>query len=103
MRKLTVLATMLVMMLVAASPAMADTVAVGGDVHGSFDGDGIFDDEFVVFGDDDGFGFGGDSTQIAVSTQVISGDGTLAGAGAAQAIEVDQTQVSSGFGDGIFD
>jgi hypothetical protein len=77
MKKLMAMAAMLALMLVAAAPALAQT-ALGGDTA-------ILQ-------------YSCDQAQVAVSTQVQSGDGTGAVAGAAQSSHVDQQQVLACFG-----
>jgi hypothetical protein len=81
MRKLTILAALLALMLVAAAPAFADT-AVGGDVD-------------VSFRD-------ASQTQAAAATQTNRGDADAGNLGSAAAIDqdldLDQSQVNGGFG-----
>ena len=81
MRKLTILAAMLALMLVATAPAFADT-AVGGDVD-------------VSFRD-------ASQTQAAAATQTNEGDADAGNLGSAAAIDqdldLDQSQVNGGFG-----
>lgn len=78
------LAAMLAMALVAASPAMAHTVAVGGDVSGDFDGDGVFD-EFDVDDDNDGI----------LDELEFSGDGAVAGDVDLDFVDASQTAAVS--------
>jgi hypothetical protein len=76
-KKLMAMAAMLALMLVAAAPAFAQT-ALGGDVA-------ILQ-------------YSCDQAQVTVSTQIQSGEGTGAVAGAAQSAHVDQQQVLACFG-----
>lgn len=81
MRKLTILAALLALMLVAAAPAFADT-AVGGDVD-------------VSFRD-------ASQTQAAAATQTQRGDADADNNGSAadidQDLDLDQSEVNGGFG-----
>ena len=77
MRKVTLLAAMLAMVLAAAAPAFAQS-AVGGDVA-------ILQ-------------YSCDQIQAAVNTQYQAGEGTGAVAGAAQSLGIDQQQVLACFG-----
>lgn len=108
-----VLAAMLAMALVVASPAMANTSVIAGD--GGFGNNG-FDSGFGSngFGDGDGdteFGFV-DSSQEQFALQVSTGDAIATGDGsvAFSSVDqsVDQSQFNAGFDgdsddDGIFD
>jgi uncharacterized protein YxeA len=78
MKKVMAMAAMLALMLVAAAPAAFAQTALGGDA--------------AVLQ------YSCDQAQVAVSTQVQSGEGTGALAGAAQSSHVDQQQVLACFG-----
>ena len=104
-----VLAAMLAMALVAASPALANTTVVAGDIDGGF-GNGGFDDGF---GDvDTEFGFV-DASQEQFALQVNTGDATAVASDGSVAFasvdqSLDQSQFNAGFDgdsddDGIFD
>jgi hypothetical protein len=80
LKKLMVLAVMLAMVVVAATPAFAQT-ATGGDAA-------ILQ-------------YSCDQAQVAANTQVQSGEGTGAAAGGAQSLHVDQQQVLACFGTAV--
>ncbi len=108
-----VLAAMLAMALVAASPAMANSYAIAGDVDGGFGHNGFGSG----FGND-GFGNGdpefdfADASQGQFAIQVSTGDANVAASDGSVAIvsqdlSVDQSQSNAGLDgdsdDGIFD
>ncbi|MDQ3361367.1 MAG: hypothetical protein M3534_06810 [Actinomycetota bacterium] len=106
MRKLMVLATVLAMALVVASPAMANTSGIAGDVDGGFGNNGFgnngFDDDFVfVNASQEQF-----ALQVSTGDAIATGDGSLAFSSVDQS--VDQSQFNAHFDgdsddDGIFD
>ncbi len=100
-----VLATMLAMALVAASPAMADSFVVAGDVDDGF-GDSAFDNDFdeddVEFnaGAQNIIGSVGDITATQTGTATAEADNdSVAVARVHQSRDVSIEQVDAGFGD----
>jgi hypothetical protein len=101
-----VLATVLAMALVVASPAMANTSGIAGDVDGGFGNNGFgnngFDDDFVfVNASQEQF-----ALQVSTGDAIATGDGSLAFSSVDQS--VDQSQFNAHFDgdsddDGIFD
>ena len=91
-----VLAAMLAMALAMASPAMANTSVIAGDVDGGFGSNG-FD------GGDTEFGFV-DASQEQVAIQVSTGDANAAASDGSVAFSsvdqsIDQSQFNAGFDD----
>ncbi len=111
MKKLMVLATVLAMALVVASPAMANTSGIAGDVDGGFGNNGFGNNGFGNNGFDDDFVFVNASQeqfalQVSTGDAIATGDGSLAFSSVDQS--VDQSQFNAHFDgdsddDGIFD